>query len=73
LTLKIGDRVKIKEDVLLTLPERADTHLKNQVGMIGKVIKIHEHDGENTVRVKPIDSKLKGRFWWNESDLEEIK
>ncbi|MFT8725407.1 hypothetical protein [Liquorilactobacillus nagelii] len=70
---KIGDKVKIKENVLLTLPERADAHLKNQVGMIGKVIKIHEHDGENTARVKPIDSKLKGRFWWNESDLEGIR
>jgi hypothetical protein len=67
---KIGDKVKIKEDMLLTLPERADIHLKDQVGMIGKVIKIHEHTGESAVRVKPIESRLKGKFWWNESDLK---
>ena len=66
--MKINDHVRIKQTAYV--PEKADIYIKSQLGESGRVMKIHAYTDGNWVRV---ETKLKGKFWWHEEDLELVE
>ncbi|MFT8610557.1 MAG: hypothetical protein ABF690_13175 [Liquorilactobacillus nagelii] len=69
---EVGDKVRIKKQAELS--EKAGTYIKNQLGEVGTVINIHSDDVDGTIlRIKPIDEKMIGKFWWNAENVEVVE